>query len=88
MKNKSRAWRTEGGDGIVSITFATTRNKAKYNTYLSAQEVGHALSLTKIKIKRAPEYDGCSFNFNLNRTCYIEEYLKEELRRGNDAIAE
>ena len=63
----------EGG-----ITWGRTRSKARYHAYLQAQDVGYDVSLTELKLHRAPEYDDLS---HLHETAKVfnEEYLSNHL---------
>lgn len=52
-----RAYRCWLGDLDGGIVFQTSAGKARYVSFKSAEEIGFATSITKIRVRRAPEYD-------------------------------
>lgn len=45
----------------VGLYRTTSRGKAKYLCMLNAQDAGYEVSLTEVKARRRPEFDGSTF---------------------------
>lgn len=55
------AWIPAISDNSVGLYRTTSRSKAKYLCFLSARDVGYKVSLTEVKARRRPEFDGSTF---------------------------
>lgn len=67
-----------GGDG--GIVLEASAGKARYSAYLNAKDVWPGVTLTEVRVKRAPEYDQSvmvgGHPLKPGR-CYGKEYLSE-----------
>ena len=67
--------------GIVSIVFAETASKARYTTYLSANDAGYKITFPDITVRRASQYDcrrTTDGNIPAGRMCHRAEFLATE----------
>ncbi|WP_165856775.1 hypothetical protein [Marinobacter sp. JSM 1782161] len=83
MGDAVKAFRTQipslGGDG--GIVMESGAGKARYAAYLSASDVYDGISLTEIRVKRAPEFDGAvtvDGSPMAQGQCYCPEYLRQK----------
>ena len=83
-----KAWRcwvpSIGGDPEVrcAVVRADTAGKARYRTFLQAGDSWPDLSITEIRVRRAPEYDGMTF-----RSGIMPEYVELEHRQRTGEVA-
>ena len=74
-----RAFKTKA-IGTTSIVFSQSAGRARYITFLSANDAGYKITFADIKVNRSPEYDIMEpkhkhFGVGANR-CYKPEDLK------------
>ena len=65
--------------GTTCIVFEDNAGKARYATYLSAQDAGYQVSITEITCRRAKGYDNKTEAWGVpikKGVCYIQDGLK------------
>jgi len=71
------------GDEEGGIVAAETSGKARYVAFLAARDANYDFLITKLRVRRAPQFDAWAMIEARPRACYTQEYVRLRMEASN-----